>query len=167
MFALFTLLLCGAAGGFVFERLHLPGGPLVGSMIAVILWNSFTGANPVSVPRPLAFCVYVCLGVILGTMYKPGMLGLVRDTWPALVGSTVILLLAGLLATWMVVHFKALSVAGAYLATSPGGINAVVGGLVPQLGAEGPVVLLYHLVRLYAILLIAPYGVKLIQHMLR
>lgn len=167
MHPLVILLLCGAAGGLLFEWLRLPGGPLVGSMLAVIIWNTLTGSAPAPVPRPLALVVYICLGVILGTMYKPGMFALVRETWPALVGSTLILLLSGLLATWMVVRCKALSVAGAYLATSPGGLNAVVGGLATEMGTEAPLVLLYHLVRIYTVLLLAPYGVRLMQHFAR
>lgn len=161
------LLLCGTAGGLFFLWLRLPGGAMVGAMLAVVLYNSFTGSAPVVIPKPLSAAVYICLGVTIGNMYQPGMLNLIRDTWPALLGSTIILLLAGLVSAWMVMRFGGLSIVGAYLATSPGGLNAVVGGLATQMGSEAPLVLIYHLVRIYTVLLLAPYGVKLIQFIVR
>ena len=51
--------------------------------------------------------------------------------------STSILLLAGLLCAWIAVRWGGLSLGGAYLATSPGGFNAVV-AISGGSGAEAP-----------------------------
>ena len=46
--------------------------------------------------------------------------------------------------------------ATAILATSPGGLQAVV-GMASDLGTNAPAVLAFHLVRLYTVLLLAPF----------
>ena len=70
--------------------------------------------------------------------------------------STGIILLAGLLCTYIVVRWGGLSLGGAYLATSPGGFNAIV-ALSGGSGDEAPIVMIYHLVRIYSIVLLSPY----------
>ena len=102
----------------------------------------------------------------MGNMYNPGMLDAVRDTWPMMLLSTCIILMAGLLCTWIAVRWGGLSVGGAYLATSPGGFNAVV-ALSGGTGAEAPMVMVYHLVLIYAIVLLSPFGGKLLTSMVK
>lgn len=161
-----VLFAVGTVGGLLFDYLKLPGGAMTGAMIAVVLCNTFSRMPSVDVPHWLQLPVYVCVGVIVGNMYKPGMLLAVRDTWGVLLGSTLLILLAGCLCTWLVARSGVLSVSGAYLATSPGGLNAIM-GLSSEMGQEAPIVLVYHLVRLYAIVLLAPYIARLLGMLLR
>ena len=84
MSTLIILLLCGAAGGFIFEWFGLPGGAMTGAIIAVILLKSFSSLPQAAFPRPFQFCIYAGLGVLVGNMYRPEMLLAVRDTWPVL-----------------------------------------------------------------------------------
>ena len=95
MSTLIILLLCGAAGGFIFEWFGLPGGAMTGAIIAVILLKSFSSLPQAAFPRPFQFCIYAGLGVLVGNMYRPEMLLAVRDTWPVLVISTLLVLVAG------------------------------------------------------------------------
>ena len=156
MSTLIILLLCGAAGGFIFEWFGLPGGAMTGAIIAVILLKSFSSLPQAAFPRPFQFCIYAGLGVLVGNMYRPEMLLAVRDTWPVLVISTLLVLVAGMLIAIFVVKFGNLDVTSAYLATSPGGLQAVV-GMSSDLGTNAPAVLAFHLVRLYTVLLLAPF----------
>ena len=139
MSTLIILLLCGAAGGFIFEWFGLPGGAMTGAIIAVILLKSFSSLPQAAFPRPFQFCIYAGLGVLVGNMYRPEMLLAVRDTWPVLVISTLLVLVAGMLIAIFVVKFGNLDVTSAYLATSPGGLNVVV-GLAADMGrlSDGP-----------------------------
>ena len=123
MSTLIILLLCGAAGGFIFEWFGLPGGAMTGAIIAVILLKSFSSLPQAAFPRPFQFCIYAGLGVLVGNMYRPEMLLAVRDTWPVLVISTLLVLVAGMLIAIFVVKFGNLDVTSAYLATSPGGLS--------------------------------------------
>lgn len=97
MSTLIILLLCGAAGGLIFEWFGLPGGAMTGAIVAVILLKSFSSLPQAAFPRPFQFCIYAGLGVLVGNMYRPEMLLAVRDTWPVLVISTLLVLIAGML----------------------------------------------------------------------
>ena len=162
---LITLFVVGMAGGIAFDHFKFPGGAMTGAMIAVVLFKTFASLPAGEMPHWLRLAVYGGVGVLVGNMYNPGMLAVVRDTWPVLVGSTLIILLAGCLCTWFVARSGALSISSAYLATSPGGFNAIV-ALSGGTGAEAPMVMVYHLVRIYAIVLLSPLVAKVLTHMM-
>lgn len=166
MSTVLVLLLCGAAGGFLFEWFGLPGGAMTGAIVAVIILKSFSVMPQTAFPRPFQFLVYVCLGVLVGNMYRPEMLLAVRDTWPVLLVSTLLVLAAGMLIAVFVVKFGNLDVTSAYLATSPGGLNVVV-GLAADMGPNAPIVLAYQMVRLYAIILTVPLAARILRKFLQ
>ena len=161
MTTLLILLLCGAAGGLLFQAFGLPGGAMTGAILAVIIVKSLTSLPSVSTPRPLQLAVYICLGVIVGNMYRPEMLLAIRNTWPVLIVSTLFVLAAGMVTALFVVKFGHLDAPSAYLATSPGGLNVVV-GLAADMGPNAPIVLAYQMVRQYAIILTEPIAAKIL-----
>ena len=63
--------------------------------------------------------------------------------------------MAGALGAWFICRSAGLDAGSAILATSPGGLQAVV-GMASDLGTNAPAVLAFHLVRLYTVLLLAP-----------
>lgn len=156
MYTLPIILLCGTGGGLLFSWLKLPGGAMVGALVAVVLVNSVADLPAFELPEAFKTGVYIALGIVTGCMYKPGMLSVVRDSWPTLLISTGILLLAGLGCAVYVHRSGVLGPVGAYLATSPGGLN-VITAVAAELGEGAPVVVVYQMVRLYAILLFAPF----------
>ncbi len=162
MSTLILLMLCGAAGGFLFEWYNLPGGAMTGAIVAVILLKTFSAMPQAAFPRPIQFCIYVGLGVLVGNMYRPEMLLAVRDTWPTLVLSTLMVLAAGILIAVFVHKFGNLDITNAYLATSPGGLNVVV-GLAADMGPNAPIVLAYQMIRLYAIILTVPLAARILH----
>ncbi|MDD4702280.1 MAG: AbrB family transcriptional regulator [Desulfovibrio sp.] len=166
MTTLITLFAVGLAGGLVFDYFDLPGGPMTGAMLAVVIFKSFGSVSTPHMPHWLRYVVYGCVGVIVGNMYSPGMLQVVRETWPIMLLSTFIILGAGLGCAWISMRFGGMSAGGAYLATSPGGFNAIM-ALAGDAGAEAPMVMVYHLVRIYAIVLLSPLIAKLLAIMAR
>lgn len=160
-----VLIGAGGAGGLLGIRLHIPGGAMIGSMLAVILVNIFADTIT-AVPEWFSVGVNIGLGIIIGCMYKPGMLGVVRETWGTLLISTAIIIGAGLFCAWLVCRNGILGPVGAYLATSPGGLN-VLTGLAADMGQGAPVVAVYQTVRLYAILLMAPFVAPLLEKWMR
>ena len=52
------------------------------------------------------------------------------------------------------------------LATSPGGLQAVV-GLAVDMGESAPTVMAFHIVRLYTVIILAPLLSWLLHHFLR
>ena len=71
-------------------------------------------------------------------------------------GSTALLVVAGALGAWFICRSAGLDAGSAILATSPGGLQAVV-GMASDLGTNAPAVLAFHLVRLYTVRLRAPF----------
>jgi membrane AbrB-like protein len=159
------LFVVGFGGALLFKLLKLPGGAMAGAMICVVAFTMISGHSSDKAPEWLTFIVYTCVGVMIGSMYKPGMLQAIGATWPTLVLSTALILLAGCLCAWMVARSGVLSIAGAYLATSPGGFNAIMGYALDN--EEAPIVMVYHLVRIYAVVLLAPYIGRLLGLLLK
>lgn len=118
MSAVAILLFYGVIGGVLFKWLHLPGGPMTGAIIAVILYKSILTPPAVELPRIFQLSVYIFLGVIIGNMYKSEMLLAVKDSWPVLFISTGLTLFSGLIIALFVFKFGKLDAASAYLATS-------------------------------------------------
>ena len=159
------LFLTGFAGALFFRLLKLPGGAMTGAMITVVAFTALSDRTPAEVPSWLTFIVYSCVGVIIGSMYKPGMLKVIGASWPILVLSTALILLAGCACAWIVARSGTLSSDGAYLATTPGGFNAVMG--LALTNAEAPIIMVYHLFRIYFVTLLAPYIVRLLGILLK
>ena len=145
----------GLAGSFVFDRFHLPGGAMTGAMIAVVIFKSCGSITSPDMAHWVRFIVYGCVGVLVGNMYNPGMLDAVRDTWPMMLLSTGIILMAGLLCTWIAVRWGGLSVGGAYLATSPGGLDTVA-IIAAGTRADMSFIMALQTLRLFTILLTGP-----------
>jgi membrane AbrB-like protein len=150
----------GFAGASLFSLLKLPGGALTGAMISVVAFTVISGQPPAEKPDWLSFIVYTGVGVLIGSMSKPGMLQAVGAAWPTLALSTGLILLAGCVCAWIVARNGALSIDSAYLATSPGGFNAIMG--LSLANDEAPIIMIYHLVRIYAVILLAPYMGRLL-----
>ena len=154
------LFVVGFAGALLFKLLKFPGGAMTGAMVSVVIFVAISGQSVDKAPSWLTFIVYTCVGVIAGSMYKPGMIQAIGATWPTLVLSTGIVLLAGCVCAWIVARSGVLSIGSAYLATSPGGFNAIMGFSLTN--EEAPIVMVYHLVRIYAVILLAPYMGRLL-----
>ena len=159
------LLVIGFVGALLFTLLKLPGGAMTGAMVSVVGFTVISGQPAAETPNWLTFIVYTCVGVLIGSMYKPGMIQAVGAAWPALVASTCLILLAGCICAWIVARSGVLSIGSAYLATSPGGFNAIMG--LSLANEEAPIVMLYHLVRIYAVILLAPYIGRLLGFFLK
>jgi len=151
-----ALLVSGSIGGLLFHWFKIPGGPMVGSMLSVILYNLLlTGGHPVALPSALKLGAYILMGVVVGSMFHPEMLSRLRESWHMLFISSVILLAAGVFSAYLTYKTGTLSATSAFLATSPGGLNALT-GLAAQMGEDAPIILLYQMTRMYTVVLTAP-----------
>lgn len=161
------IILCAAAvGGLLFHLCGIPGGMIVGAIVGVMLIKCVGELPPMAFPRPLQCIVYILLGAMVGNMFDPAMFAAVRETWPALVASTLLVLVSGMGAAVIAVLWGRLDPASAYLATSPGGLNVVM-GLAADMSPSAPVILAYQMVRLYAIIFTVPLAAKMLHTLLR
>ncbi|MCL2122591.1 MAG: AbrB family transcriptional regulator [Desulfovibrionaceae bacterium] len=159
------LFIIGFVGALLFTLLKLPGGAMTGAMISVVAFTAISELPPTEAPGWLTFIVYSSVGVLIGSMYKPGMIQAIGAAWPTLMLSTGLILLAGCVCAWIVARSGALSIDSAYLATSPGGFNAIMGFSLAN--NEAPIIMVYHLVRIYMVILLAPYMGRLLGFFLK
>ncbi|MGF1665505.1 MAG: AbrB family transcriptional regulator [Acidimicrobiia bacterium] len=152
-------LLAAVVVGFVFDRLGVPAGALIGAMLGVAAVN-LVGATTVGPGRPLLFVAFVILGWELGSQVTRSTLEQVRGA-AVPIGFVVIGLLvaAGLLA--VVLHRAGLDPVTAFLASSPGGISQMA-ALSTELGGNAVVVSVVHLIRVLAVVLTAPIVARLL-----
>ncbi len=160
------IILCAAAaGGLLFHVCGIPGGMIVGAIAGVVVVKCLGELPPVAFPRPLQGLVYILLGAIVGNMFDPAMFAAVRETWPALLASTALVLVSGMGAAVIAVVWGKLDPTSAYLATSPGGLNVIM-GLAADMSPAAPVILTYQMVRLYAIIFTVPLAAKFLYSIL-
>lgn len=148
------LIACGIAGGLLFSFLHIPGGAMLGAVVAVLAVK-LLGHMESDTPRLFQLGAQIAIGVMVGNMMTGNTLLEIRAMAPMMFGSTVLLIVAGALGAWFIYHSGRLDAGSAILATSPGGLQAVV-GMASDLGSNAPAVLAFHLVRIYIVLLVAP-----------
>lgn len=158
------LIACGIAGGLLFFFLHIPGGAMLGAVVAVLAVK-LLGHVKADAPRLFQLGAQIAMGVMVGNMITGDTLLEVRAMAPLMFGSTALLIVAGALGAWFLCRSAGLDAGSAILATSPGGLQAVV-GMASDLGTNAPAVLAFHLVRLYTVLLLAPFLSWLLHRLL-
>ena len=109
------LIACGIVGGLLFFFLHIPGGAMLGAVVAVLAVKML-GHVETDTPHLFQLGAQIAIGVMVGNMMT-------------------------------------------------GGLQAVV-GMASDLGTNAPAVLAFHLVRLYTVLLLAPFLSWLLHRLL-
>lgn len=155
----------GLMGGLAGWKLKLPGGIIVGSMVAVLLYKVISGQAG-QMPFSMKFAAQVLLGVVVGSMYEPALAEKLKTLIVPVAVSTVGLVAAGLLVTVVLARLGIMDATTAYLATSPGGLSAVT-GLALSAEADPSLVLTFHFVRVTFISVSAPLVFQLLTWLTR
>ncbi len=155
-------LVIGIAGAGIGIVIGIPAGALVGSTIAVALFNVFGNMDVITFPSEIRFIFQLGLGILLGSKFTPDILYYLKEIWqPALV-SAAIAIITGLLSGILISKFLGVEELTAFLATSPGGLSDM-SLIALDMGAKTSVVLVIHLTRLIGVILIVPFVVRLIE----
>lgn len=141
-------------GGWLFDRLGLPAGAMIGAMVGVAAVRLAGAAvtEPDSVAR---FLAYVAIGWVLSAGIDQSMVATLRASLPAIgiivVGLVIVstVIAFGLWATGLLDPMTAL------LASAPGGI-AHMGILGTEYGANVGLITTVHLLRIGTVLIVAP-----------
>jgi membrane AbrB-like protein len=144
----------GCAGGLLGSRLRVPGGIMLGAMLAVLLFR-FLAAKPWPIPKSYAFLVQVLLGIMVGASYTPEIGRMFGKIILPIVASTLVLVAGGLLVCMVLAKLGVLDIQTAYLSTSPGAMTVLV-SLAIESQANPPVVLAFHFFRVVFIIVTAP-----------
>jgi uncharacterized protein len=150
------LLAASGAGGFVLARLvSLPAGSLLGPML-VAAGLTLAGV-PFAAPLPawIQYIAFAAIGLQVGLRFTPdSMRAAGRALVPGLVAILGLLVGCALLAL-VLAPLADVSTLDAYLATTPGGLYAVLATAVGS-GANTTFVLAVQVLRLFVMLLAAP-----------
>ena len=155
------LLTAGAAivGATVATLLHLPAAPLLGAMVGVAVVNIATSSAFAIAPAG-RWIVYVCMGWLLGLSVTTDALTELRNAFVPIVVTVVAFLVFGLVAAWLLWRFTSIDSLTALLATAPGGI-AQMGAFSVSAGANVPIVLTVHVLRITSVIVLMSVGLKL------
>ncbi len=160
--SLFIYLIVGVLGGLAGSKLKLPAGELVGAMLAVLVFKMIAQKNW-GIPSGYSFIVQVLLGVMVGCSFHPGMLKTLAKIGVPLIGSTVALMLTGIVLSLFFSWLGLMEVSTAYLSTSPGAMSAIV-WLAVENHSNPTVVTSFHFFRVVFIILTAPIILKYLSH---
>ena len=155
------LITAGAAvvGAGIATLLHLPAAPLLGAMVGVAVVNIATTSAFAIAPAG-RWVVYVCMGWLLGMSVNRETLDQLRSSLVPIVVTVVAFLIFGLVAAWLLWRFTSIDSLTALLATAPGGI-AQMGAFSASAGANVPIVLTVHVLRITSVIVLMSVGLKL------
>jgi len=151
-----ALTVAGGVGGLLIARLtRLPAGALLGPMLLVGALALTGVLDGVAVPEVLRQLGFAAIGLQVGLRFTPDSLRRARDTLVPALGAIAALIvvcaaLGGLL-SWL----AGVSALDGYLATTPGGLYAVLATAVAS-GANATFVLAVQSLRLFVMVLAAP-----------
>ncbi len=155
---LLIYLAVGGIGGYLGERLRLPAGALIGSMLAVIFFK-LAAHTSWDVPPAFRFVAQVLLGIMVGAAFLPEMLKTIGKAAFPIVLSTLVLVAVGIALSVLLTRLGYVEMTTAYLSTSPGAMNAILCmGMVNEL--NGPMILSFHFFRVMFVNLTAPLVLK-------
>ena len=137
---------------------------MLGAVVAVLAVKML-GHVETDTPHLFQLGAQIAIGVMVGNMMTGGTLLEIRAMAPLMFGSTALLVVAGGLGAWFICRSAGLDAGSAILATSPGGLNVVV-GLAADMGPNAPIVLAYQMVRLYTIILTVPLAARILHKFL-
>ncbi len=153
-------LLAALVGGFVFDRLKVPAGALIGSMAAVAAVN-LAGSQTVGAGSTLRFVAFAILGWEIGSQVTRESMSAARAAIvPVLIVVVGLLAAAGLFG-W-VLYRAGLDPVTAFLASSPGALSQMV-ALSAAFGANAVLVSVVHLIRVLVVILTAPLVARLLM----
>ena len=160
---LLITLVVGAAGGLIAHRLRVPSGALLGSMVAVGIYNCLGFDSYMPVQARIG--VQIVIGCLLG-------LRLNREAFVQLktVIRPVLIIVPSLLTFGMVTGFILHKVFGfdvytAFLSSTPGGLTEL-SLLAATLGGDGPKVAVMHTFRLITVVTTTPFIMRAMEKLL-
>jgi hypothetical protein len=147
-----TIVVIGVVA-FALDRLNVPAGALIGAMAAAIFLN-LSGAGTTPLPEWARFASFAAIGWVLGEGFTRDSLATLRSALVPVIVVVVTLVVTGVLLAY-VLRWLGVDSATAFLSASPGGISQMA-ALSADTGANAPVVAVTHLVRIIAVISLAP-----------
>jgi membrane AbrB-like protein len=153
---------CGVVGYFLARWVHLPVGALLGPMVVAAAVDLSGLSHGAQAPGFLQNAAFLVIGLQVGVSFTRESLRTVGHALPAALAVIVVLVVA---CAGLGALLSAATGAGeldAYLATTPGGLYAVLATATSS-GADATFVLAVQVLRLFVMLLSAPLLARLLR----
>ncbi len=148
------LLVVALTGAALALRLRIAGAWLIGSMLAITL-AKLGGVNLRKAPRAYGEIGKVLLGTFIGATFNRAALAQLGHLLLPAIGSTLVMIVAGLGLAWMLARLTDLDVGTALFSLTPGGISEMV-AVSEEAGADLGVVATLQFLRYSSVVMLAP-----------
>ncbi len=144
----------GIGGGLLAKRLRIPAGGLIGSLLAVLLFNTFSRAYPL---YPLEFRVVIQMfaGLVIGCRFTRSDIRNLKLMIKPVVLLVLLLILINLLFAFLMAQVSNVSLMTAFFACAPGGVSDLA-LVAADFGAEMEQVAILQLFRLMFVVVVFP-----------
>ena len=149
------------AGALAGPRLRLPAPAFLGPVLLAAALTLSGAIDGVSVPPLLRETAFAAIGLYIGLRFERDTLRSIARLIPAVVASIVALIAGCFALAWLLELTAGVSLLNAYLATTPGGLYAVL-PLAFGSGADAAFVLAVQGLRVLVMVLAAPAVVRLL-----
>ena len=148
------VILAGIFGGLAAQRCHVPGGAVVGAMLASGLVTLLLPEG-INLPKQWGTIIQIVLGVSLGMTFDRSFLPIAAKAMPLAILSTVILLLVAIGMAFLASRLGLVDFGTALFGFSPGGMTGMA--VISQVeGHNSAVVAFFHLVRVFTLFMTVP-----------
>lgn len=144
------------AGMWLGARLRLPGGGLIGPMLVAALIGGAQLTRGFAPQGAFKELLLIVVGLEVGLMFDRRVMRRLAHLLPAIAGGIVVLCGAVALLAAVAARLTGVPLADAYLATTPGGINAVVASAAGSEGADMALIATVQSLRLVIVVLALP-----------
>jgi len=152
---LLLLIAAGSFGGWIFERIGLPGGAIVGSRLGTGLLV-VTFEHGVHLPASAGMVIQIVLGISLGLTFDRSFFPIAIKVFPLAIISTLILLTVAVLMAFCANKLGIVDFATALFGFSPGGMSGM-SVLAQTEGHQTPIVAFLHVVRIFTLFIVVPW----------
>ena len=156
-------LLVGGLGGLIGIKLKLPAGALFGAMVTTAVYNLLWDKG--YVPPQLNTIFQIVIGATIGLSFNMQTLRGLGSIFLSAVIMVLGLLTFSLILGWIIHKTTGMDLITALFSTSPGGLTNIV-LISDAYGAQTPVVVLLHTLRLISVVVFMPIIVKFISRFL-
>lgn len=153
----------GLAGGLLMHQTKLPAGALLGALLGGIACK-FLVKHGVTLPDSWQLVLQICIGLSIASRFEVEMLDVLKPLLFPILLSAIALVTTGLISTVLFAKLGLLDSGTAYLATNPGAMTVLV-GVASGLDVNAPVIIVFHLTRIFIVVVSAPFVVKLLRYL--
>lgn len=152
---LILLIVAGMLGGWLFEKAGLPGGAIVGSMLATG-FLAVTFESGVHLSPNVGMIIQIVLGISIGLTFDRSFFPLLLKILPLAIFSTLILLSVSVLMAICAHKIGIVDFATALFGFSPGGMSGM-SVLAQAEGYQTAIVAFLHVVRIMTLFIVVPW----------